>query len=69
MVVLDQLHGYLAEPKAAAACFPALFKRRIGEAEYGLALVEAMAHCLHLWHAGRVTREIREDGAWIWQAV
>jgi len=66
---LDRLHGFLAEPKAAAACFPALFKRRIGEAEYGLALVEAMAHCLHLWHAGRVTREIREDGAWIWQAA
>ncbi|MCA1287523.1 MBL fold metallo-hydrolase [Salipiger bermudensis] len=66
---LDRLHGYLAEPKAAGECFPVLFKRRIGEPEYGLALVEAMAHCLHLWHEGRATREIRGDGAWIWQAV
>ncbi len=66
---LDRLHGYLEEPKAAGECFPVLFKRRIGSAEYGLALVEAMAHCLHLWHQGRATRERREDGAWLWQAV
>ncbi len=33
------------------------------------AMVEAMAHCLHLWHTGQATREIRDDGAWVWQGV
>ena len=66
---LNRLHAHLAEPKSAGDCFPPLFKRSIGEAEYGLALVEAMAHCLHLWHEGRAERSTREDGAWIWTAI
>jgi glyoxylase-like metal-dependent hydrolase (beta-lactamase superfamily II) len=65
---LARLEEFLATPHAAAECFGALFRREIGEGEYGLALVEAMAHVVHLWHRGRVTRRIRDDGAWIWQA-
>lgn len=63
---LDRLEAHLATPSAAGECFLPIFKREIGEAEYGLALVEAVAHCLHLWHAGRVTRERRADGAWVY---
>ncbi|MDA7424971.1 MBL fold metallo-hydrolase [Thalassococcus lentus] len=66
---LDRLHMHLKEPRTAGDCFAPLFKRSIGSGEYGLALVESMAHCLHLWHEGRATRERREDGAWLWQAV
>ena len=65
---LRRLEAHLAEPRTAGECFPPLFKRTIGDGEYGLALVEAMAHCLHLWHEGRATRERRADGAWLWQA-
>jgi len=64
---LRRLETFLAEPHSAAECFRTLFKRDIVGGEYGLALVEAMAHCVHLWHAGRVTRTRREDGAWAWQ--
>jgi hypothetical protein len=46
---------------------PPLFLREIGPGEYGLALVEAMAHCLHLWHRGIALRERRADGAWLWR--
>ena len=63
---LRRLEERLSEPATAAECFETLFMRRIGGGEYGLALVEAMAHCLHLWHQGRVTREKRADGAWLW---
>lgn len=66
---LTRLRSHLAEPRTAAACFLPLFKREIGEAEYGLALVEAMAHVLHLWHRGEVRRTRRADGAWLWQMV
>ncbi|ETX15969.1 metallo-beta-lactamase [Roseivivax halodurans JCM 10272] len=66
---LERLHAHLAEPKAAGECFAPLFKRRIGGGEYGLALVEAMAHCLHLWHTGRAERHLREDGAWAFGAL
>ena len=64
---LDRLAGHLDEPHTAGECFPPLFKRSIGEAEYGLALVEAIAHLNHLFHVGVVSRERREDGAWLWQ--
>lgn len=63
---LNRLRALLAEgPRPATACFPALFKRPIGEAEYGLALVEAVAHLNHLLHLGELRRETR-DGIWIW---
>lgn len=63
---LERLRGLLAQgPKSATQCFPALFKRPIGEAEYGLALVEAMAHLNHLLLRDEVTREV-EDGVWLW---
>jgi len=64
---LDRLLSFLEHPHTAAECFPSIFKREIGEGEYGLALVEAMAHVLHLWHRGDVERTKRDDGAWLWQ--
>lgn len=66
---LDRLVKYLDEPKTAAECFSPLFKRKIDEGIYGLALVEAVAHLNHLLFEGRVTRERRaEDEAWLWTA-
>jgi len=65
---LDRLEAFLAEPHTAAECFTTLFRREIGPGEYILALVEAMAHCLNLWHSGRASRTRRDDGAWLWQA-
>lgn len=65
---LTRLEAFLATPATAAECFAPLFKRSIGSGEYGLALVEALSHCLHLWHAGRATRQVRDaDGAWLFQ--
>ena len=64
---LDRLRAFLSVPRTAVDCFEVLFGRRIRSAEYGLALVEAMAHCLHLWHLGEVTREKDEHGAWLWR--
>ena len=55
-------------PKAASECFGVLFKRPIGEGEYGLALVEAVAHLSHLYQTGLATRSLRgADGAWVYQ--
>jgi len=64
---LSRLEAHLATPRTAAECFPPLFKREIGAAEYGLALAEAVAHCLHLWHEGRAGRTRRDDGAWLYR--
>lgn len=64
---LARLRTLLAEgPRPATACFPALFKRPIGEGEYGLALVEAVAHLNHLLHRGEVRRTLTEDDVWHW---
>lgn len=64
---LERLLERLAEPHTAAECFPVLYKRKIGEGEYGLALVEAMGHLNHLYQTGRIGRTRRDDGAWVWQ--
>nr|WP_261496918.1 MBL fold metallo-hydrolase [Defluviimonas sediminis] len=64
---LSRLETFLEKPRMAAQCFPALFRREIGEAEYGLALVEAVAHLNHLLKAGRVTRRLTNRGVWRWQ--
>lgn len=55
-------------PRTAVDCFELLFKRRIGEGEFGLALVEAVAHINYLRHKGYV-KPVREiDGAVLWGA-
>lgn len=64
---LDRLEDHLVEPKTAGEVFAPLFKRKIGGGEYGLALVEAVAHLNHLHQEGRATRTKRDDGAWLWQ--
>lgn len=64
---LRRLLAFLETPQPASACFPALFKRRIGPSEYGLALVEAVAHVNHLYRAGLVSRSRRDDGVWMYQ--
>jgi glyoxylase-like metal-dependent hydrolase (beta-lactamase superfamily II) len=66
---LERLLDFLDTPKTAGECFAPLFKRRIGTGEYGLALVEAVAHLSHLHQAGRATRHLREDGAFLYQSV
>ena len=65
---LRRLHAHLGTPRTAAECFAPLFKRKIDEGTYGLALVEAVAHLNHLLHRGDVTRTRRADGAWLWQS-
>ncbi len=65
---LDRLLALVAEPKTAVQCFPALFKRDIGPAEFNLALVEAVAHLNCLLQRGAVSRSLDTDGAWLWRA-
>jgi glyoxylase-like metal-dependent hydrolase (beta-lactamase superfamily II) len=64
---LDRLRDYLREPRTAADCFPLLFRRKIDDGSYGLALAESVAHLNHLMHTGDVIRRRRADGAWLWQ--
>ena len=63
---LERLLALLAEPRTATECFAALFRRAVGEAEYGMALVESVAHLNHLLARGSITRSRRDDGVWIW---
>lgn len=65
---LARLEAALAEaPRTAVGCFDLLFRRRIGEGEFGLALVEAVAHINYLHRRGqvRVAGETAE-GARLW---
>ena len=64
------LAAVTAAPLTAVGCFPALFKRPIGADEFGLALVEAVAHLNHLARTGRITRAGHDsDGGVLWCAA
>lgn len=63
---LERLEAHLETPSTAGECFAPLFKRKIGSGEYGLALVESIAHVQHLYFEGRATRTKRSDGAWVY---
>jgi glyoxylase-like metal-dependent hydrolase (beta-lactamase superfamily II) len=67
--MLARLADWLAEPRTAVDCFPALYGRRIAAGEYGLALVEAVGHLNHLSALGLAEREAGADGAWRWRRV
>jgi hypothetical protein len=56
-------------PASAAQCFLPLFRREVAGGEYGLALVEAVAHLNYLLHRGEVSRVLRDDGVWLWTMV
>jgi glyoxylase-like metal-dependent hydrolase (beta-lactamase superfamily II) len=66
---LARLETHLREPRTAVDCFAPLFRREIGAGEFGLALVEAVAHLNHLEKAGRVTRRRDDGGCDRWQAA
>lgn len=66
---LERLAEDLARaPRTAVGCFDLLFRRPIGEPEFGLALVEAVAHVNHLRRAGRVRPVGDAGGAVLWGA-
>ena len=64
---LARLLEHLDRPRTAAECFVPLFNREIDGSAYGLALVESLGHLNHLLSLGQVERDLREDGAYVWQ--
>ena len=63
---LERLRAFLRKPSTAVECFQTLFRRSVGEGEFGLALAESMAHLNYLSARGEVQRSMRDDGAWLW---
>lgn len=66
---LARLEGFLERARTAVDCFAPLFRREIGAGEFGLALVEAVAHLNHLERAGIVSRRRDGEGRDLWQAI
>jgi glyoxylase-like metal-dependent hydrolase (beta-lactamase superfamily II) len=64
---LDRLYDHLETPSTAAECFLPLFKRAIGFGEYGLALVESVAHLNHLHQQGKIARARNSADAWVYR--
>lgn len=66
---LMRLRAFLQVPATAHDCMPTIFKREIAGAEYGLAIVEAVAHLNCLLQRGLVSRHLDRDGRNKWQAT
>ncbi|MAK09771.1 MAG: hypothetical protein CML36_04770 [Rhodobacteraceae bacterium] len=54
-------------PKTVVELFKTIFKRDINKREYMLALHEAVGHANHLFKTGVVNRNVRQDGAYIFE--
>ncbi len=52
-----------ARPVCAADLVPVLFRRTLDLQQLFFAMGEAIAHLNHLWHAGRLVRDVGADGA------
>jgi len=59
---LDSLWEFLAEPRRAVDCYPALFKRNIDGGSMGLATGETLAHLNCLLGRRSVTRTTDDEG-------
>ena len=66
---LERLLDHLSTPRTANDCFAPLFRREIGAAEHGLALVESLAHLNCLLRRGLVSRFLSAAGAWEWERI
>jgi len=64
--ILDDL---ATGPKTAVALFHTLFHRPIRDGEFGLALVEAVAHLNHLAALGRVRADEGPEGVLLWHVL
>ncbi len=59
---VKRLAKFLTEPRSAVDCFDTIYKRRIGQGEFGLAMVEAIAHLNHMHATGEAERLLDADG-------
>lgn len=66
LTALERLLDHLSEPRRATDCFTPLFRREVSDDQFGLALVEAVAHLNHLLRQGRISRSLDAEGAWRW---
>lgn len=64
---LSRLLEHLETPRKAADCFGPLFGREVEAGAYGLALVETIGHLNHLFDLDQITRDLDEDGAYVWR--
>ncbi|MFV0473110.1 MAG: MBL fold metallo-hydrolase [Pikeienuella sp.] len=62
--VIRRLARFLDQPRTAIECFDTIYKRPIRDDEFGLAMVEAIAHLNHMRATGEAERTLDGDGAY-----
>lgn len=59
---IRRLRKVLIKPVSAVECYDAIFKRSIKPGEFGLAMVEAIAHLNHMFATGEAKKRLDDDG-------
>lgn len=62
--VIRRLRKFLHRPRTAIECYDTIYKRPIRDGEFGLAMVEAIAHLNHMMTTGEAERRMGADGAY-----
>lgn len=64
-VHLDNLREFCKTPRTIEACLPVLFKRELNQHNMFFAVAEAFSHLNYLYFAGDCSREINEQGQYL----
>jgi glyoxylase-like metal-dependent hydrolase (beta-lactamase superfamily II) len=64
---LNSLREFCADGKTIKDCLPVLFKRKLNPHNMFFAVAEAFAHLNYLYFADEFTREVNEEGQYIFQ--
>jgi len=63
---LDEVVAACDAPRTAIEIVPILFQRQLDKRQMGFAIGEALAHLQHAVTLGRLRRDDRADGAWLY---
>ena len=67
-LALANLYNFLMKPKLLPDCFTCMFGREIKENEIQMATGETVAHLNYLLHRGNISRELNEQGRYLYQS-
>ncbi|NYT37901.1 MBL fold metallo-hydrolase [Allopusillimonas soli] len=66
---LDEVMRACGQPQSAADIVPIMFHRKLDHHQLTFAMGEALAHLHALWHEGKLTRAMGDDGVYRFQCA
>jgi glyoxylase-like metal-dependent hydrolase (beta-lactamase superfamily II) len=66
---LSALRDLCQQGQSVKSCLPTLFKRELNPHNMFFAIAEALAHLNYLYYQGECSKELNQDGQWIFTTL